>query len=208
MRFFILAAFLTSSLNSSVSRALNNVADPRKLPHTQDTKRETLINGLNNDGFSKYLPESKAYTETVTSGYQDEPRQDGSLLLSSYIKEGKIEDAKRDSRVPFFYEMKGVEAFSGFIAINEDAQTNYYFLHTKIHVLAQIAQIVRKPPPLILWLSGGLGVSSLMAQFLYNGPVAVDATGHIRERVNSLANFADVIYLDQPAGTGFSFAAK
>ncbi|XP_042143018.1 vitellogenic carboxypeptidase-like [Ixodes scapularis] len=131
--------------------------------------------------------------------------QDSPLLLSLYIQDGKIEDAKLYSRVPFFYESKGVEAFSGFITINEDAQTNYYFLHTKIHVLAQIVQIVRKPPPLILWLSAGLRSSSLMAQFVYNGPVAIDATGRTGERSNSLANFADAIYLDQPARTGFSF---
>ena len=61
--------------------------------------------------------------------------------------------------------------------------------------------------PVLLWMTGGPGCSSEVALFGENGPCSVNAngTGTIRNPYswNSRAN---VIYIDQPAGTGFSYA--
>ncbi|CAN7937168.1 unnamed protein product, partial [Ixodes hexagonus] len=112
---------------------------------------------------------------------------------------GSIELGRNFSKVSLFNETAGVEAFSGYITINATDLTNYFFLLTKSKNISQ------RETPLVLWLFGGPGLSSLMAQFLYNGPVAINATGNITQRENTLTKFADVIYLDQPAGAGFSF---
>jgi len=60
--------------------------------------------------------------------------------------------------------------------------------------------------PVLLWMTGGPGCSSEVALFGENGPCQVNAngTGTIRNPYswNSQAN---VIYIDQPAGTGFSY---
>ncbi len=69
--------------------------------------------------------------------------------------------------------------------------------------------------PTILWLQGGPGryfhlnfyyfSSSLFGFFVENGPVSVDSTGSFSQNAFSWNQFANVIWIDQPVGTGFSF---
>lgn len=47
-------------------------------------------------------------------------------------------------------------------------------------------------------------MSSLFGQFLENGPLGIDTKGKTFWRNETLLRLADVIYLDQPAGGGFS----
>lgn len=66
--------------------------------------------------------------------------------------------------------------------------------------------------PLILWLSGGPGCSSMLALFVENGPYRIvehgggaaveDSSRLLRLNPHSWNSNATVIYLDQPAGTG------
>ncbi|CAN8025257.1 unnamed protein product, partial [Ixodes persulcatus] len=65
-------------------------------------------------------------------------------------------------------------------------------------------QDIRDSAPLLLWLYGGPGKSSMWAQFLENGPVGINATGGLFKRSETLQVHASVIYLDQPAGAGLS----
>merc|ERR1711871_1156865 len=67
----------------------------------------------------------------------------------------------------------------------------------------------RQPPPLVLWLQGGPGASSLFGMFNENGPFGIKSTpdNESRElfaRENAWTSFASMLYLDQPFGTGFS----
>jgi cathepsin A (carboxypeptidase C) len=59
--------------------------------------------------------------------------------------------------------------------------------------------------PLIMWLSGGPGCSSQLALFAENGPCSVSKDGSTTSpNPNSWHNKANVMWVDQPAGTGFS----
>lgn len=59
--------------------------------------------------------------------------------------------------------------------------------------------------PLIMWLSGGPGCSSQLALFAENGPCSVSKDGKTTTaNPNSWHNKANVMWVDQPAGTGFS----
>jgi vitellogenic carboxypeptidase-like protein len=63
-----------------------------------------------------------------------------------------------------------------------------------------------KAAPLLIWLNGGPGSSSMMGLFLENGPYFVSDDGSLHARNASWNNKYDVLYVDQPAGTGFSVA--
>ncbi|GMM33524.1 hypothetical protein DASC09_008490 [Saccharomycopsis crataegensis] len=59
--------------------------------------------------------------------------------------------------------------------------------------------------PIILWLNGGPGCSSLTGLFTELGPSLMSANGTIYNNPYSWNNNASVIFLDQPVGTGFSY---
>lgn len=60
--------------------------------------------------------------------------------------------------------------------------------------------------PVILWMTGGPGCSSAVAQFHENGPCKINAD-HATTSLNpySWNSNASIIYIDQPAGVGFSY---
>lgn len=63
--------------------------------------------------------------------------------------------------------------------------------------------------PVLLWMTGGPGCSSMFALLAENGPCLVnETTGDIYNNVYSWNNEAYVIYIDQPPGVGFSTADK
>ena len=60
--------------------------------------------------------------------------------------------------------------------------------------------------PLVLWLTGGPGCSSEVALFGENGPCKVSADGQTTTRNEFAWNSrANLLYVDQPTGTGFSY---
>ncbi|KAJ2320499.1 Cell death protease [Coemansia sp. Cherry 401B] len=59
---------------------------------------------------------------------------------------------------------------------------------------------------LVIWLNGGPGCSSLDGVFMENGPYKFAGSSRLVARDYSLAEQFDVLYIDQPFGTGFSVA--
>lgn len=57
--------------------------------------------------------------------------------------------------------------------------------------------------PVVLWLSGGPGCSSMLALLTENGPCSVEGAG-TKVNPHSWSERAHVIWLDQPVATGFS----
>lgn len=61
--------------------------------------------------------------------------------------------------------------------------------------------------PLVIWLTGGPGCSSEVAIFAENGPFSVKDDLSLLKNDYSWNNRANVLYVDQPVGTGFSKAS-
>ena len=89
---------------------------------------------------------------------------------------------------------------------------------TKDHNLFYwLFKAVKTPPAeltntLVVWINGGPGSSSLGGLFLENGPFKVQRTGAgVDDYVvglapdGSWADISDVVFVDQPVGTGFSY---
>ena len=61
--------------------------------------------------------------------------------------------------------------------------------------------------PLVVWLTGGPGCSSEIALLVENGPYKVNSdNATLKTNPYSWNNIANVLYVDQPLGTGFSTA--
>lgn len=60
--------------------------------------------------------------------------------------------------------------------------------------------------PLVIWLTGGPGCSSEVAIFAENGPFSVKDDLSLLRNDHSWNNNANMLYIDQPVGTGFSKA--
>ncbi|KAJ1819859.1 Cell death protease, partial [Coemansia sp. RSA 2599] len=60
---------------------------------------------------------------------------------------------------------------------------------------------------LIIWLNGGPGCTSLDGVFMENGPYKFDGANRLKFRDHSLSQQFDVLYIDQPFGTGFSISS-
>ena len=59
--------------------------------------------------------------------------------------------------------------------------------------------------PVILWLQGGPGASSLFGLFVENGPLQVTKDLQIFQRNHTWNKDFAILYFDQPVGTSFSF---
>ncbi|RTE82521.1 hypothetical protein BHE90_002971 [Fusarium euwallaceae] len=62
-----------------------------------------------------------------------------------------------------------------------------------------------KNTPLLLWFQGGPGGSSLHGSFVENGPCLVDTPNSAIPNPYSWTEQFNIVYLDQPAGVGFSY---
>ncbi|KAH6922832.1 hypothetical protein HPB50_019604 [Hyalomma asiaticum] len=106
---------------------------------------------------------------------------------------------KRGSRVCLPPPCDQLEAYSGFIPVDNESDSSYlFFLHIK-------SPTKSSTKPLLLWIQGGPWKSSLYSQFLENGPLGINATGGLYYREHSLIKDYNVIYLDHPVGSGYSF---
>jgi carboxypeptidase C (cathepsin A) len=62
--------------------------------------------------------------------------------------------------------------------------------------------------PLVVWLTGGPGCSSELGLLLENGPFILNGTDAPTLNDYGWNSVANIIYIDQPGGTGFSYVDK
>ncbi|XP_014252803.1 venom serine carboxypeptidase-like [Cimex lectularius] len=117
-------------------------------------------------------------------------------FLTTYIENHDIEGARRASAVPPFLE--DVESYAGFFTVNKTYNSNIYFWFFP-------AREDKENAPVVVWLQGGPGASSLYGLFIENGVYCINQTGSLELRTVYWSKIANVIYIDNPVGTGFSF---
>ncbi len=64
--------------------------------------------------------------------------------------------------------------------------------------------------PLLLWLNGGPGCSSLIGMMYENGPFVFNKPGSVNVQVNEFAwnKKANLLYISSPGGVGFSHGLR
>ncbi|KAF0354782.1 peptidase S10, serine carboxypeptidase [Gigaspora margarita] len=92
---------------------------------------------------------------------------------------------------------KTVQQYSGYFVVNETKNFFFWFFESR-----------NKPQedPLVLWVNGGPGCSSLNALFLEVGPCRLEKGGNgTIPNPYSWNSNASIIFLDQPTNTGYSY---
>eukprot|EP00928_Gymnodinium_smaydae_P082751 TRINITY_DN66049_c0_g1_i1.p1 TRINITY_DN66049_c0_g1~~TRINITY_DN66049_c0_g1_i1.p1 ORF type:complete len:503 (+),score=134.05 TRINITY_DN66049_c0_g1_i1:77-1510(+) len=88
-----------------------------------------------------------------------------------------------------------VKQHSGYLNVAPDSDYFFWMFESR-----------REPSkdPVILWLTGGPGCSSQLAALRENGPCNIFEDGNVTRNEHSWNNKNNIIYVDQPSGTGFS----
>mmetsp|Transcript_46064 Transcript_46064/g.128015 ORF Transcript_46064/g.128015 Transcript_46064/m.128015 type:complete len:617 (-) Transcript_46064:78-1928(-) len=86
--------------------------------------------------------------------------------------------------------------FSGYLDNGLGGRLHYWLVESESNPRAD---------PVALWLNGGPGASSLMGYLTEFGPYVIAADGSIHYNPYNWAKRANVVFLESPAGVGFSY---
>ncbi|KAE9004649.1 hypothetical protein PR003_g18538 [Phytophthora rubi] len=124
-------------------------------------------------------------------------RQDASLSSMKNLK-GVTNNLKRPEQ-DFFCGITNHE--TGYIKLPNKADDRYFYWFVESRSSPQ-------KDPLVLWLTGGPGCSSMMALLAENGPCHVQPDLSTKTNPHSWNGQANVIWLDQPTGVGYSYGPE
>jgi len=99
------------------------------------------------------------------------------------------------------YGPDNVTQHSGYITINGTFENGAHLFFWMFESRSNPAS-----DPLVIWLTGGPGCSSELALFSENGPYFINKDLSLSINPYSWNTFANIIFIDQPVGTGFSYA--
>lgn len=114
-------------------------------------------------------------------------------LRKGTLRDAPVENGLCDS---------SVKSLSGYFNIDSEYEKNYFFWFFE-------SRSEPSNDPLIIWLTGGPGCSSQMALLSENGPCTPTPDG--LDTVNnpySWNNNANIMWIDQPSGVGYSYGDK
>ncbi|CAK4616422.1 unnamed protein product [Aphanomyces euteiches] len=120
------------------------------------------------------------------------------LIALGVVSTGTTKSLTLSTKQPF---CDSTAQSSGYIKLpnKEDGHYFYWFFESRSDP---------ENDPLVLWLTGGPGGSSMLALLTENGPCTVaDDSVTTVSNPYSWTNNANVIWVDQPIGTGFSYGS-
>ncbi|KAK9745893.1 Serine carboxypeptidase [Popillia japonica] len=118
------------------------------------------------------------------------------LYLTPLIEQGKIKQARNAAQVNFA-GFKNVSSYSGYLTVDKQFDSNMFFWF-----FPSFSNF--ETDPVVLWLQGGPGASSLIGLFAENGPFKPAKHG-VNLRKYNWVHGHSVIYIDNPVGAGYSF---
>eukprot|EP01138_Halocafeteria_seosinensis_P009874 gb/GECG01010085.1/.p1 GENE.gb/GECG01010085.1/~~gb/GECG01010085.1/.p1 ORF type:complete len:483 (+),score=47.09 gb/GECG01010085.1/:1-1449(+) len=121
------------------------------------------------------------------------------VLCMDLFAEGAIED-DRVSSLPGWKQSLPSKQYAGYLAVGDGKYLHYWFVESENDPSSD---------PVVLWLNGGPGCSSMDGFFHEQGPFVVDKeSGELSLRPTRWNKIANMIWLDAPAGVGLSYATN
>ncbi|KAI4150940.1 MAG: hypothetical protein LQ340_003803 [Diploschistes diacapsis] len=91
-----------------------------------------------------------------------------------------------------------IKSYAGYSEVDSDQYIFWWFFETR--------NGDPTTAPLTIWMNGGPGSSSMIGLFQENGPCFIDINGNPYNNPYSWSNASNMLYIDQPAQTGFSYS--
>ncbi|XP_077563713.1 putative serine carboxypeptidase CPVL [Haemaphysalis longicornis] len=124
------------------------------------------------------------------------------LYLTPLIDAGRLEEARARSKTGRIggNDLENVLSYSGYLTVNRELNSNLFFWFVP-------AIKRRDKAPVLAWLQGGPGSSSLVGFIVENGPYTLSTDGSLKpiRRKATWATHFSMLYVDEPVGAGFSF---
>jgi len=98
--------------------------------------------------------------------------------------------------------------FSGYLDATDGCDTKTNGDECKLHYWLALAEEDPMNKPVVMWLNGGPGSSSVLGFLTELGPLLVNATGGLMYNPYSWTKLANVFALEAPIGVGYSYCAN
>lgn len=127
-----------------------------------------------------------------TNKFGEKEREIGGDLEEFMLRTKKVD--------PGVLGIDKVKQYSGYLDNEEDDKHLFYWFFE--------SRNDPKNDPVVLWLNGGPGCSSLTGLFMELGPSSISKEGKVINNPSSWNANASVIFLDQPVNVGFSYSSN
>jgi vitellogenic carboxypeptidase-like protein len=96
-------------------------------------------------------------------------------------------------------DVLSTSSWSGYFELSPGRKTFFWFFEAE-----------NKDPnaPVVTWLQGGPGGSSMYGLFFEHGPFSVSVNGTLQKRKYAWTNTMAMLYIDNPIGCGFSYTTS
>ncbi|WPH03359.1 Carboxypeptidase Y [Acrodontium crateriforme] len=143
------------------------------------------------DSHWDFITSGKAVQDVwVTNSKGEKEREVGGDLEAFQLRTKKVD--------PKSLGVDKVKQYSGYLDNEEDDKHLFYWFFE--------SRNDPKNDPVVLWLNGGPGCSSLTGLFMELGPSSVNKDGKLVHNPYSWNSNASVIFLDQPVNVGYSYS--
>uniref|UniRef100_A0A665XAM0 Carboxypeptidase n=1 Tax=Echeneis naucrates TaxID=173247 RepID=A0A665XAM0_ECHNA len=119
-------------------------------------------------------------------------------FLSSLLGADAARDADEITYLPGLSKQPSFRHYSGYLSVADGKHLHYWFVESQ-----------NKPSsdPMVLWLNGGPGCSSLDGLLTEHGPYLIQDDGMtLQYNPYSWNKIANMLYLESPVGVGFSYS--
>ncbi|XP_042314793.1 lysosomal protective protein-like [Sceloporus undulatus] len=101
--------------------------------------------------------------------------------------------------LPGLPEMPAFQQWSGYLQAGPGQYFHYWFVESQGNPSTD---------PLVLWLNGGPGCSSMEGFLAENGPFHLNSDGTLYLNPSSWNQVANMLYIESPAGVGYSYSTS
>jgi len=118
-------------------------------------------------------------------------------LLYVFTNAVKVED--KITKLPGLNWQPNFDQYSGYITVDElnGRALFYWFVESQSDPTID---------PIVVWFQGGPGCSSLLGFFTENGPFSINEDETLSPNPYSWNRIANVLYVESPAGVGYSYS--